>query len=375
MSSLIDSSALFKRRAHDLGLSSGGWTVLEGLGLTSIGKAAYSITSPGEPVTEAVFRAVFEAQTLVVADLRDQVTGSQSSTPRKVPEAERDRRLNDLKVALPGLTLDGVNLPSNTLLDSCCQQERDNILKYIPPEKATSRTHELTNPKPTHQALQVEAAKIVLKSDNDEIEYQPVNALQTMEAFRRRGVAMVFAQMVSYESYDRYLNRLFNHLSRDPPPGLNRIGVTQLVNADKHVFALMVEWGTKPRRDPSGSFPLDAALHRALESYEVSVLLMHQTPGKGNPKGNLRKRHTKSTGQEPPAKVTKGNKGNGKGRKGSPPLPKELLDLKGHAVTNDGKSICFAFNLKECKRTGCPHQHVCARCFGSHPIRQCTAGS
>ena len=36
-----------------MGLSAGGWTVLEGLGLTSIGKAAYSITSPGEPVTEA----------------------------------------------------------------------------------------------------------------------------------------------------------------------------------------------------------------------------------------------------------------------------------------------------------------------------------
>ena len=176
--------------------------------------------------------------------------------------------------------MDGVNLPSNTLLDSCCQQERDNILKYIPPEKATSRTHELTNPKPTHQALQVEAAKIVLKSDNDEVEHQPVNALQTMEAFRRRGLAMVFAHMVSYASYDRYLNRLFNHLSRDPPPGLNRIGVTQLVNADKHVFALMVEWGIKPRRDSSGSYPLDAALHRALESYEVSVLLMHQAPAK-----------------------------------------------------------------------------------------------
>ena len=86
-----------------MGLSAGGWTVLEGMGLTSIGKAACSITSPGEPVTEAVFkdwltehaagltlgdqscvkRLVFEAQTLVVADLRDQVTGSQSSTPRK----------------------------------------------------------------------------------------------------------------------------------------------------------------------------------------------------------------------------------------------------------------------------------------------------
>ena len=104
---------------------------------------------------------------------------------------------------------------------------------------------------------------------------------------------------------------------------------------------------------------------------------MHQVPGKGNPKGGPRKRPHKWTGQEAPTKTHKGKdgKGNGKGRKGAPPLPKELIDLKGHALTAEGKSICFAYNLKECKRSGCPHQHVCARCFGSHPIRQCTAAS
>ncbi|CAE7643141.1 unnamed protein product [Symbiodinium sp. CCMP2592] len=299
MSSLIDSGAHFKRRADEVGLSSAGWTILQALGITSVGKAAYTITSPGEPVTEPIFRdwvadnaagmtlgdqsclkrLVFESQTLVVAELRDQVSGSQSSAPRRVPEAERDRRLNDLRAALPGITLEGVNMPSNALLDSCCQQERDNLLKYIPPEKATSRTHELTNPRPTHQALQVEASKIVLKSDADAVEYQPVNALQTMEALRRRGLAMVFAQMISYDAYDRYVNRLFNHLSRDPPPGLNRVNVTQLVNADKQVFALLAEWGIKPRRDTAGEYPLDREMHRALESYEVSIALMHQAGG------------------------------------------------------------------------------------------------
>ena len=214
MSSLIDSTAHFKRRADEVGLSSAGWTILHAQGITSVGKAAYTITSPGEPVTEPIFRdwvadhaagltlgdqsclkrLVFESQTLVVAELRDQVSGSQSSAPRKVPEAERDRRLGDLRAALPGITLEGVNLPSNALLDACCQQERDNLLKYIPPEKATSRQHELTHPKPAHQALQVEASRIVVKSDADAVEYQPVNALQTMEALRRRGLAMVFAK-------------------------------------------------------------------------------------------------------------------------------------------------------------------------------------
>ncbi|CAE7222589.1 unnamed protein product [Symbiodinium sp. CCMP2592] len=281
-------------------------------------------------------RLVFESQTLVVAELRDQVSGSQSSAPRRVPEAERDRRLNDLRAALPGITLEGVNMPSNALLDSCCQQERDNLLKYIPPEKATSRTHELTNPRPTHQALQVEASKIVLKSDADAVEYQPVNALQTMEALRRRGLAMVFAQMISYDAYD----------------------VTQLVNADKQVFALLAEWGVKPRRDTAGEYPLDREMHRALESYEVSIALMHQAPQGKFPFKNNRKRHpSRPSTPDPPTKLPKG-KGRGKGAKGGPAMPKELVDLKANATTPEGKSICYAFNLKECKRTDCPHQHA-----------------
>ena len=393
MSSLIDSTAHFKRRADEVGLSSAGWTILHAQGITSVGKAAYTITSPGEPVTEPIFRdwvadhaagltlgdqsclkrLVFESQTLVVAELRDQVSGSQSSAPRKVPEAERDRRLGDLRAALPGITLEGVNLPSNALLDACCQQERDNLLKYIPPEKATSRQHELTNPKPAHQALQVEASRIVVKSDADAVEYQPVNALQTMEALRRRGLAMVFAQMISYEAYDKYLNRLFNHLSREPPPGLNRVSVTQLVNADRQAFGLLGERDVKPRKNAAGEFPLDKELHRALESYEVSIVLMHQSPSKHQPRNPRKRQPFHPTTPERPVKTPKG-KGRGKGAKVSPAMPKELVDLKANATTPEGKSICYAFNLKECKRTDCPHQHVCARCFGPHSIRKCAAG-
>ena len=356
MSSLIDSTAHFKRRADAVGLSSAGWTILRAQGITSVGKAAYTITSPGEPVTEPIFRdwvadhaagltlgdqsclkrLVFESQTLVVAELRDQVSGSHSSAPRKVPEAERDRRLGDLRTALPGITLEGVNLPSNALLDACCQQERDNILKYIPPEKATSRKHELTNPKPAHQALQVEASRIVVKSDADAVEYQPVNALQTMEALRRRGLAMVFAQMISYEAYDKYLNRLFNHLSREPPPGLNRVSVTQLVNADRQAFALLGEKDVKPRKNAAGEFPLDKELHLALESYEVSIALMHQSPSKNPPRNPRKRQPFNTTTPERPVKTPKG-KGRGKGAKVSPAMPKELVDLKANATTPEGK--------------------------------------
>ena len=48
------------------------------------------------------------------------------------------------------------------------------------------------------------------------------SALQVLEALRRRGLAYVFAQAVTWTEYDRYLTKLFAHMSRDP-----RVSVSQ----------------------------------------------------------------------------------------------------------------------------------------------------
>ena len=91
---------------------------------------------------------------------------------------------------------------------------------------------------------------------------------------------MAFAGSVSFQSYGRYVNKLFSHLSRDPPPGKSRITVSQILAADKQVFVRLIEAGVRPKRDPDKSFPLDSALMAALESYEVSFLLLHKPANK-----------------------------------------------------------------------------------------------
>ena len=95
---------------------------------------------------------------------------------------------------------------------------------------------------------------------------------------------MAFAGAVSFQSCGRHVNKLFRHLSRDPPPGKSR--VSQILAADKQVFVRLIEAGVRLKRDPDKSFPLDSALMAALE-YEVGFLLLHE-PANKPPKRPIR---------------------------------------------------------------------------------------
>ena len=98
---------------------------------------------------------------------------------------------------------------------------------------------------------------------------------------------MAYAGSISFQPYDRYVNKLFSHLSRDPPPGKSRIMVSPILAADKQVFVRLSEAGVRPKHDPDKSFLSDSALMAALESYEVSFSLLHESanmpPKRPNP--------------------------------------------------------------------------------------------
>lgn len=100
------------------------------------------------------------------------------------------------------------------------------------------------------------------------------SALQVQEAFNRRGIAMVFADLVQHTAYTRYITTLFSHLHREPPAGFSRCTVSQIVSADKAVWQFLLESNLRPKRDELGTLPLDRALQTALESYMVSFLLL-----------------------------------------------------------------------------------------------------
>ena len=149
--------------------------------------------------------------------------------------------------SLSGLCVEGALEPGRKLLDECCHQEATGQLKYLAPDRCISRLHEVMHGKPAARQVELDHSKLVI---------------------------------------------------REPPPGFNRVSVSQIVEADRQVFVRLIEANTKPRKDPSGSFPLDAALLPALQSYEVSFSLMHTTgKGSGN-SGKSSKRQKTSHGQQ-----------------------------------------------------------------------------
>ena len=396
MTSIVDSEAHFLKRASEIHLDQPTIDALQRHGFRSLGQLAFAVGQPGQVIPETDFqnfcrtivpsaaaacvaslrRLLFEAQTLAVQQLRLQLTSPESAS-KHVSEAERDRRMAHLRNTLVGLSIEGPMEPGRKVLDECAHQEATGQLKYLSPDKCVSRMHEVTHSKNPHKQISLEQNRLIIQDDVDELTMPASSALQAMEALKRRGIAYAFAQAVSWTSYDRYITKLFGHLHRDAPPGFGRISVSQVVEADRKVFARLIELDVKPRKAADGTYPLDKALEEALMSYEVSFCLMHQPlKGAGAPPARPNKRPR----EDQPGKArgkgrASSNKGKGRG-KSSPPwvsIPKFLRDRGGVASMPSGEAVCFDYNIHgdkcKCKPDTCPRRHVCAKCFGSHPIK------
>ena len=392
----MDSEAHFLKRASEVHIDQPSLDALTRQGFRTLGQLAFAVGQPGQVIPETDFqnfcrtivpsasaaciasirRLLFEAQTLAVQQLRLQLTSPESAS-KHVSEAERDRRMTHLRNTLVGLSIEGPLEPGRKVLDECAHQEATGQLKYLPPEKCVSRMHEVTFTKSPHKQISLDQHRLIVQDETDELTVPAPSALQAMEALKRRGIAYVFAQAVSWAEYDRYVTRLFAHLHREAPPGFGRVSVSQIVDADRKVFAKLIEQDVKPRRGVDGSYPLDKALGEALTSYEVSFCLMHvPLKGSGAPPARPNKR-----GREDQPSKSRGrgraSSTKGKGRsKSSPPwvsIPKFIRDRGGVASLPSGEAVCFDFNIhgdkSKCKPDACPRKHVCAKCFGNHPIK------
>ena len=257
-----------------------------------------------------------------------------------------------------------------------------NEIRYIAPERCISRTHEIMTQKVPTKQLDVAADSLVVKEKSEVSDMVVTSALQIQEAFQRRSLALVFADVIMHDSYTRYLTTLFSHLHREPPAGYSRCTVSQLVAADKMVWQTLLEEGVKPRRDEAGDLALNAKLLEALQSYRVSFSLLPLLAKSSNasgssssttkPKGNAGGQGSPFPVQKPWMK-SKGGKANSKGKMR---VPKHIYKMGGTASNPAGEPTCFAFNSPSgcsdaaegarCRRG----HHVCAKCYNVHSIQK-----
>ena len=394
MASLLDSEAQFRQRAKECKLSDAALRDLARLNVTSFGLLAYSFGQPGQNIADEAFntwvrqeinpaisladsaalkRLLFESHTLVMASLKEQVVAPDSAATRKVPPTERDSKMQNVKATLAGLLIEGPLDPGHSLLDSCAQMQFTNEIKYLAPERCVSRMHEVTHLKTPSKQVEIDSDKLIVREKNEVPDETAHSALQVKEALERRGIGLVFADLVTYTSYSKYLTALFAHMHRDPPPGYGRTSVSQIVNADKAVWAKLLEDGIRPRREANGEFPLDKHLMKALESYAVSFTLLPLPQAKkpAAPVASPKPQATvKNTWFQKPTK----GKGKSKGSSKGPRVPYQIVQAGGVGKTPDGSNICFKYNIEGCDEAAdgasCRRgKHCCAKCFGSHSLK------
>ena len=401
MVSIVDSEAQFDLRMEQVKVPPGLQTALRNAGVTTISSLAYAHGQPGQPIipedfqnwvrqldpaatiggVSALKRLLFESQTQLLAILKEQVMNPEPSVARKVAPAERESRLTNLKNRLVGVLIEGHSEPSHALLDMASQLYDQNVLRYIPLEKCYSRLTELAHTnKPQSKLLEVESSKIVVRDKDMEFEASIQSSYQALEAFKRRGLALDFANVMTFTNHDKYVQLLFAHLNRDPPSGYNRCSISQLLAADRAAWSHLIEKNVKPRPDAANVLELDTKLEESLKSYEVSFTLLpmptkqvakaspaqpsvpvakNHTPSKGNRKGQNRFRPYNS-------------KGKGKSKnKSDQRVPREIREAGGTAATPDGDPICFDYSLKKCKETVVDGRcrkgyHLCCICYGAH---------
>eukprot|EP00435_Cladocopium_sp_Y103_P060549 s295_g22.t1 len=265
---------------RDAGLNATFVESLKRHGVRTLGQLAFAVGQPGQPIqdnsveqlvqnalgrapslqeTACVKRAAFEAQTYLTATLRQAVDRSEDSLPRKIPFAERQTRMEALKLGLAGLSISGEHEPAHCLLDRACGMYEANSLKYLDLASCVSRSLE-SQGTTRNRELTLEKGSLVMKNNDDKLQSATDSEIKVHYAMVRRGLTFQFAKLMSYNQHTEWETFLFEALHREPPPGYSRPSLTQLLQCDKAAFSRLASTLSSIRQRDDGSYPLGSEL-------------------------------------------------------------------------------------------------------------------
>ena len=186
--SLLDSKAAFKGKVLEYGLP---LPVFEGIvhrGVDTLSKAAYAVGAPGvlpsedalrgflnpdEPATveqgqvAIARRLVFEAQTLAVSQLRQQIEGPDEKRQDLQP-AERRFRLTEQARRLQGMSLRGPLECSFSCYTIVIRMLAADEITYLAPNRFTTRAHEVQQSKPPKEVI-IDSSSSIKVRDSSEL--------------------------------------------------------------------------------------------------------------------------------------------------------------------------------------------------------------
>ena len=386
MATFMDSAPVFEQRLQACDVPASAIDALQKVGVTTLSKLAFcSSYSPSMPddkplmdffnqtidpqgqglnagILSALRRAFFEAHTFMLNDLRSKIDKREDEAPRKVPQAERNARLEAQRRRLAGIEIAGPLEPSDSLVDLVAQQKEDEILRYVELEVCTCRESEVRT------ARTSKTNRADLGSD-----------FLVRQALQRRALAYDQMEIMPFQYLESWNTYLFNLMIREPlqVDGVkyNRVSLTQVLEADRQAFALASDRCRKGIQVSAGKYPAVEAFDLARADPLVISLLQPLPAGRTSSFEGQREAKTSRTRVGEKGSGKGGGKRNGKGKQGSKGIaPKELIGL--HLRTKSNEPICFAYNISECKQASDGKRcskgfHVCAKCLGQHSKLAC----
>ena len=342
--SALESRASFRARALEIGMQSDFVDLLVKSGIDSFGRLAFVCpsvagSSDDRPLITAIEarisrslkdaevpdlrRLFFESHTLALADMRSRVERTGADTPREVPAAERMSRLQEQKSRLSSVIFNEHTEPAHCLADKIQSMLESGSLTYLPPNKCPSRSMEIASDRPQpqitldgHGMIKVTKAALALDCDVR-------GELRMREAFLRRSLAFDQARLMSFIVQEAWHDSLFRTITREPPAGHLYVNISQLLSADRELWALLAQHSRGSLSPaPGAAPPLDALMAKYQHDPQVQICITPLpgarasastspahvevfTPGKGNgkgPKGKGAGKGKKGSGKLLPAK-------------------------------------------------------------------------
>ena len=206
--SLTDSTAVFLERCKRAGLPQANIDRLQDQQLTSLAKLAFAAGQPGETPTDtklkslvqigtaevpvhvvaALRQVVFEAQTLLISQVKALVERRDDESKIELAPAERTSKIKEQAKRLVGVPLEGATECAHSSYDIVMKVLEQNTLTYLPPSKFPSRHSELRQDKP-QKTLTISAGSVTVKDQKLDLECETQAPLDLHWALTRRSLA------------------------------------------------------------------------------------------------------------------------------------------------------------------------------------------
>ena len=168
-----------------------------------------------QPDLLACRRLLFEAHTLMIAHVKEQVSGSssQSDAGKRLPPLERQSRLDKLRKDIQ-VPVRGDSEPSHELVHFFSGMVEARCLQHIPLHRCASREAEAAVPPQGRgkQVLRLENGALEVFQQNHVKSVDVTDGLRMAACLHRRAAAMAVAGLISYGVAQKWSEKLTSAL-------------------------------------------------------------------------------------------------------------------------------------------------------------------